>query len=94
MATEQHHYTSAGGAELLFNLREDPYERRDLIRAGTHAALHASLRERLRERLAAYRHPAVQAGRLVPTRPPPDPRLTRGHWPGFHSPRMTNDVSH
>jgi arylsulfatase A-like enzyme len=90
----KYHFSAAGGAELLFNMREDPREQRELIRAGAHAAVHAALREKLRARLAQYRHPAARDGRLAATHAAPDPRLTRGNWPGFHSPRLTCDVSH
>jgi arylsulfatase A-like enzyme len=90
----KYHYCSAGGAELLFKVADDPYEQRDLIRAGTHPAVHQALRAKLISRLSDFSHPAVKDGALVSTKPAPDPRQERGRWPGFHSAACPSDVSH
>jgi len=90
----KYHYTSNGGAELLFDLSNDPYERHDLVRAGTHAEVLDDLRRTLIDRLSAYAHPAVKGGRLVAVNPAPQERMQRGMWPGFHSPACPSDVSH
>ncbi len=90
----KYHFTSHGGGELLFDLERDPLEQHDLIRSGTQARVCAELREKLTRHLMAYQHPVVKNGTLTATAPAPDPRTTRGDWPGFHSPRSPSEVSH
>jgi arylsulfatase len=77
-------FCERGAAELLFDLKNDPYEERDLIRGGDKEN-HARLRGALIEHLAALNHPSVQNGELVSTGTPPTRRAARANpWPGFH----------
>ncbi|MCW8129785.1 MAG: sulfatase-like hydrolase/transferase [Planctomycetota bacterium] len=89
-------FTVLGGGELLFDLETDPYERRELIRAGTHADVHARLKQRLAEHLAKQNHPAVQNGTLAATGPAPTAAAVRAQrsWPGFHSREEPAEVLH
>jgi arylsulfatase A-like enzyme len=87
-------FSSAGGAELLFDLEADPREERDLVRAGTHAEVHARLRGLMLERLRRTGHPAGRDGVLKADRPRYEERASRGFWPGFHSLVEPNDVCH
>ncbi|MCZ7646683.1 MAG: sulfatase-like hydrolase/transferase [Planctomycetota bacterium] len=89
-------FTTLGGGELLFDLEADPYERRELIRAGKHAEVHARLKGCLVEHLAAQNHPAVKDGKLSATDPAPSAAEIRARhsWPGFHSREQPSEVLH
>jgi arylsulfatase A-like enzyme len=89
-------FTSVGPAELMFDLAKDPYEQRDLIAGGKHARQHRRLRGLLIDRLAAAKHPAVKAGKLVATRAAKSRAEVRGNnpWPGFHSRAVPTDLVH
>lgn len=88
-------YTTAGGAELAFDLARDPYEQRDLLTAGEKAEEVARLRSLLTEHLARLGHDAVKEGRLAVLRPAPDRRACRRNsWPGLHTRHELKDVLH
>lgn len=87
-------YETWGGAEMLFNLREDPYERHELVRSGGHAAQRDALRAKLVARLAASGHAALHDGQLVPPDPAKRPPTRTNVWPGFHSRSVPNEVAH
>lgn len=93
---DDHVYSFAehGGAELMFDLANDPYEQRELLRAGASTEA-ATARELMTEFLSTHRPEAVRGGRPVATRDP----LTRAEtnrmrWPGFHSQSVPSDVLH
>lgn len=74
-----------GGSELLFDLRADPYEQHDLIRAGTHQPVRQELASRLTEHLQKRNHPAVKSGRLAGQDPHTRKPVVANRWPGFYS---------
>jgi arylsulfatase A-like enzyme len=78
-------YTSTGGGELLFNLRDDPCEKRNL------AALKPDIAKRMHAELAGeisrhgYDNLKPGADKL-PVNPAADTATVRGgRWPGWHS---------
>jgi len=88
-------YESLGGGELMFNLREDPREEHDLVRAGEEQETRERLRGVLVERLASAGKDAVNDGDLVCR----NPHLTlddlpRNTWPGYHTRKVAVDVLH
>lgn len=88
-------FASRGAAEMMFNLREDPYEQHELIRAGENKDALAKFRGLLIDRLARQKNPAVKDGRLVSIGEPKTPRQVRAtSWPGFHSTKNPNEVAH
>ncbi|MCX7590687.1 MAG: sulfatase-like hydrolase/transferase, partial [Kiritimatiellae bacterium] len=88
-------YETLGGAELLFDLANDPLEQHDLAREDQHKEIRDTLRSKLIHRLQATGHPAVVDGRLVCR----NPHLTladleKNTWPGYHSKVVPTDVLH
>lgn len=81
-------WCAEGGDELLFDLREDPYERRELLRSGAGAGERARLRDAVARHLAETGNP--HAGMAAKPRRP----LDRGGWPGFHTLAEPNEVCH
>jgi hypothetical protein len=80
---------------LLFDLKQDPYEQRDLVRAGTHEAVRAELAQKLTQRLQAAGHAAVKTGRLAPQpRENLKPIYRTNGWPGFCSAKVPSDILH
>jgi arylsulfatase A-like enzyme len=86
-------YCARGGAELLFDLGEDPYEQRDLIAARSHVRVHTDLRRELVRRLRTVHPPVLRNGDL-PRVPVPAAREMRNRWPGFVSFCRPHDVLH
>jgi arylsulfatase len=89
-------WSSAGGDELLFDLKQDPMEQNDLIRAGTHQAERNRLRRLLAEEMQQYGHGFTESGELISTSERPTRATCRAKtWPGWHSADHTiNDVLH
>lgn len=85
-------WTATSGEELLFDLAEDPYEQRELLRTGAHTAIAERLRGLLIERLRDSEPALLREGRLHPS------GFTgstgRGQWPGHHSRTVPVDVLH
>ena len=78
------HFCEKGGAELLFDLRDDPMEQRNRIHDAPEQAAHC--RQILAESLQKRGNPAARDGLLRATSEAPDERLQRADaWPGFHS---------
>ncbi len=77
-------YAEACGTQLMFDVESDPYETRELLRAGEDAS---SLREKMMQRLGVSELAACR---------PEDPNLAglRNRWPGHHSPDVPSDVRH
>lgn len=86
-------WTAAGGAELLFDLRRDPYERQNLAARDEHRDRLAAMRGKLVERLQAHHPQLVDNGRLLPAEAPKGPQ-DMAKWPGFHSTVVPTDVLH
>lgn len=88
-------FCERGGAELMFDIAADPYEQRDLLRAGTHEDAAIRLRTHLVDHLGSCGHPAAVDGRLVSTGPASEPEdVRRAEWPGFHYRNFPCDVLH
>jgi arylsulfatase A-like enzyme len=88
-------FTEAGGAELMFDLAEDPYETHDLLGAGEKPDVAERLRGILVEHLEKRQPEAVQDGRPAATREPRELHETRKRvWPGFHDRNYPCDVLH
>jgi arylsulfatase len=87
-------YTSDGGGELLFNLTDDPEERRNLLPA--HPEIAKAMHGRLAEELGRHGYAGLKPdARELPVKSARthDPRQAR--WPGFHSRDHTpEDVLH
>jgi arylsulfatase A-like enzyme len=86
-------WTSIGGGELLFNLSEDPYEKRNLAtdekRRGELEAMRGKMIEWMRKTNCKW----LQNGKLEPGPAIRGPQeVTK--WPGFHSTVFNSDVLH
>lgn len=87
-------FTSLGGAELLFNLADDPQETRDLSRA--EPARCAALRAALEAELAAADSKDLDAGGRIKITPADSVENIRrwSAWPGFHANNSVTDLLH
>lgn len=83
----------AGGVEQLFDVLNDPMERRELAGAGGNKEEVLRLRGLLIRLLEEHDSPYVKEGRLVPGKPPANPNDVN-KWPGFHSALSECDVLH
>ncbi len=91
----KYHFAARGPAELLFDLAEDPCERKELIRTGEPAGVIQRMREKMARFLTRHRPDAVQEGALKGLGPAPSEAECSGRlWPGFHSPAVETDVMH
>jgi arylsulfatase A-like enzyme len=86
-------WTSVGGGELFFDLREDPYETRNLAESPDHAEAAGRMRRLLIDELERRGSALVENGRLKPG-PGIDGPDDTGRWPGFHSTELEVDVLH
>lgn len=89
----KYHWTSMGGAELLFNVKEDPYESRNLAGLPEYQEKLAAFREQLTAHIRRYNPNLVQNDRLVVRRAPENDNNVK-KWPGFHSTSVLSDVLH
>ena len=87
----RYHWCAEGGDELLFDLAADPGESTDLSRSTTHAEIRARMRGWLQRHLQATGNPFAD---MVAAAARPRPPMSRGHWPGFHSLALPNEVCH
>jgi len=78
-------YTSTGGGELLFNLKDDPYEQHNLAAQKPDIAqkMHAALAEEVSQ----HGYDKLKPGtRKLPVQPAREAAAIReGGWPGWHS---------
>lgn len=86
-------WTTLGGDELLFNLRIDPYEQRNLVDKRQEKDRLAYMRGKLIEYVQKYNPDMVQNGQLVYKAAPKGPQDV-SKWPGFHSTVVPTDVLH
>lgn len=86
-------WTALGGAELLFNLKEDPYEQRNLTNDPSHKDILDSLRQKLIQHLEKNNSDLVRNGKLIHKEAPNGPQDVP-KWPGFHSTVYPTDVLH
>lgn len=91
----KYHFVARGAHELLFDLRDDPLEQRNLARSPAHAEVLETLRGHMARHLAGVDPRAVRDGRLCSVGEPPTRARLAGHqWPGFHSREAPSDVLH
>lgn len=91
----KYHFAAADGAELLFDLQDDPYEQKDLIRAGGHEDALARLRGEVAGLLREHLPDAEREGRPVSLLPPGQQlQPGRVRWPGLHTRGEQADVLH
>jgi arylsulfatase A-like enzyme len=91
----KYQYSALGGAELLFNLEDDPQEQHNLLTTPKGATVAKRLRALLVAQLTEHQDPAVKDGKLTPTHPAPTARDVHCRmWPGFHSGIVPTDVLH
>ncbi|MFW6060420.1 MAG: sulfatase-like hydrolase/transferase [Phycisphaeraceae bacterium] len=91
----KYHFAARDGAELLFDVKSDPYEQRELIRAGGHESQLARLRGELVDMLRKHLPEAARDGQPAPLPDQdalPAPRQRR--FPGFQTPHVSIDVLH
>lgn len=88
-----YHYAVRGGAELLFDHRDDPRQERNLAAEPAHQQLRQALREHLRSELAA-RGSRLVAGDELKSEPALAGPGDVPRWPGFHSTDVDSDVLH
>jgi len=86
-------WTPLGGGELLFNIKEDPYEQRNLINDSKEQDKLQAMRKRLIEFLEKQDIGLVKDGQLNPQAAPKGPEEVP-KWPGFHSTVVPTDVLH
>jgi len=86
-------WTSLGGDELLFNLKTDPKEQKNLVGCRKEAAVLNRMRKRLIEYLKKQKSPLVKDGCLIAKEAPIGPTDVP-KWPGFHSLTVPTDVLH
>ena len=84
-------WTGVNGDELMFDLRSDPHELRDLI--GREPERAAEMRERLSAKVASYKPGLLKDGRMAVGSVIGGPEDTV-KWPGFHSTGYPTDVLH
>jgi len=89
-------FCEQGGAELLFDLENDPQERENLTESPAHAEILGRLRRRMADRLKKMDSPAVRDGKLISASDPLSRTEARTKtWPGHHHPLNTpHDVMH
>ncbi|MGE5558325.1 MAG: sulfatase-like hydrolase/transferase [Bacillota bacterium] len=86
-------WTPLGGAELMFDLKGDPYEQRNLAVRREEQGRLAEMRGKLLEFLAKYAPSMVRNGAPV-KKPAPRGPGDVPKWPGFHSTVVDTDVLH
>lgn len=88
-------YTTSGGAELMFNLADDPYEQKNLAGNARFARQRRQLQARLTEELGREEHEAVKNGKLLVLKPAPTRQECRANaWPGWHTRTEQSDLLH
>jgi arylsulfatase A-like enzyme len=91
----QYCFNEAGGDELLFDLRDDPHQQRELIREGAAGQALNELRAIMVRHLERVSPAAVRDGAPVATAEATTERQSFGlEWPGFHSRTVESDVLH
>jgi arylsulfatase len=86
-------YCLNGGAELLFDLKSDPYEQHNLMHQSAHSINLARLRQHLVEHMQHHHPETVADGQIIP-QAVREVRDLRSRWPGFHSRRHPDEVLH
>lgn len=79
-------WSAEGGGELLFDLKDDPHEQRNLIGLARYAGTHAQLKQNLAQEMETSGHSFASNGQLNSTSKAPTREQARvDAWPGFHS---------
>ena len=82
-----------GGGELLFNIKNDPEEKHNLINDESCLDQLDIMRKQMLEFIKNRKPEYVVDGKLVTSAAPQGPHST-GKWPGFHSLDVPTDVLH
>jgi arylsulfatase len=86
-------WTALGGAELMFDLKKDPYEQRNLADNEEQRERLNSLRGKLIDHLQVHKPSLLKDGKLNHEPAPKGPQEL-SKWPGFHSTIFPTDVLH
>ena len=77
----------------MFNIKEDPYEQKELIRTGEFTEIYTELKDMLIEHVRQYSPDLIKDGKLNPGPAISGPEDVN-KWPGFHSTIEPTDVLH
>ena len=91
---EKYLWTAFGGAELLFDLKEDPYEQHNLACLPEYQDKMEYYRKLLighMKQTGVTEH--IKGDTLIPVEAPKDTHDV-AKWPGFHSPKVEIDTLH
>lgn len=86
-------WTALGGAELMFDLCNDPYEQLNLVDKKEWQPVLINMRNKLFDHLKRHHPSLVEGDQLVPHPAPKGPEEV-SKWPGFHSTIFPTDVLH
>jgi arylsulfatase len=89
----KYHWTSMGGAELLFNIKDDPKEQKNLATISAHKTRLKKMRKQLFDFLNRTDNKYIKDGKLIYDSAPKGPKDVH-NWPGFHSTTIPSDVLH
>ncbi len=88
-------WTGMGGGELLFDIKNDPYEQCDLIMEGTAEKILERMRKHLVKHIEKNKSKGVKNGKLTAFVNENSLRENRiQSWPGFHSRKHPNELLH
>lgn len=88
----KYHLTAYEGAELLFDLSDDPYEQKNLIGNPDYTNIHKELKKMLLQKIEQNYPDLIENGELITKKPVACKDATK--WPGFHSLVEPTDVLH
>ncbi|HRU02417.1 MAG TPA: hypothetical protein P5239_12030, partial [Victivallales bacterium] len=88
-------WTGMGGGELLFDLKNDPYEQSNLSHNKSYNTILERMRKLLIEHLKNTKQKGVKNSKLSPYLKSLSINEIRPNcWPGFHSRKRPNEVMH
>lgn len=86
-------WTTLGGDELLFDLKNDPYEQENLATRAEHQEKLVKMRNMMIEHIKEHCPDLLKDGELVSEEAPKGPQDVR-KWPGFHTIKVEEDILH
>lgn len=87
-------YTNCGGHYLLFDLKNDPMEQKDLSKDERYSDVFKQLKSKLIEKVSKTAPEVLENGDFVPTEEPKYPGDIYEHWYGFHYKDYSIDTFH
>jgi len=90
----KYQWSNAGGGELLFNMKNDPYEKTDLMKRSEEAGRISNFRSKLAGFCVKHNLAKVENGKVLHDKAPLGPNDSGSKWPGFHSTVVLTDVLH